>query len=507
MALNPKRCLTLDKSVLILYEEDEQTGLSPADARNPAHFSFSQGKTILALDRDKHKDIVTFHENIPGTSILTSGLKLRGGVPTTVSVSDGNFSCTLSTSDEPHEESPGKPQNGEDFGRHLDVLSQAVNTLSFRDAAQHNGHSGTNGYGARNGDNGSAIVSGEIQEVLRWRPRLSDPQGFLGALEQSFERKDVGGTPDYTWKPRSYVVITDLSGEITGAQASLCSRAKLAVDESSRLLDGLEPLNPAFDEENFDANVTIIQQRMSEIVEELGRPAGPRVAKLDTLFEQLLGDKDFKTADEVKGRLGTLRDDFGFDTGHVNTIEEEQNATNFRIMVDHLISLRSNWTDNSAYFNGQKRFLGTQMVLLERLLATVAEGAEEVRGALDAVLLGLHEQRSLVVRFKNKRPPSMLVDDLLDWVHDFGAEDGPRLAREGGRTAIASELLNSAQQLSTLVKDAADPEVQCDDENERTLPEEYFYPIVQTALKQLQRHLNTLVQEAKLSAPKKSGEK
>ena len=509
MALKAKDCVVLQKSILIFYEEDEHTGLTEQEAREPSCFRLVRGQN---KDIKLSSDLVTFHKNIPGTSIRTDTLNLseRDAPQLTVIKTGQTFDLT-SGRKEPSEfrEVVGGLADCLDSGisslsHKIDLvrdslggltsLGQAVNTLSFHSAAQGNG---ANGYSSANGSpKGSSVVSGEIQEVLRWRPRLSDPQGFLSALEQSFERRDVGGTPDYTWRPRSYVVITDLSGEITGAQASLYSRAKLAVDESAKLLEGLEPLNPAFDEENFDADIAIIQGRMSEITQELGRPAGPRVAKLDTIFTQLLGGEDKVTADDVGGRLGHLRDHFGFDIGHVNTIGEEQNATNFRIMVDHLIALRVNWLNNRAYFNGEKRFLGTQMVLLERLLTNVAASAEEVRGALDAVLLSLHEQRSLVVRFSDH--PAMLVDDLLDWVHDFGAEDGPRLARDGGRAAIASELLSSAAQLATLVEQAADPTV---NEPGEHVPDEYYYPIVQTAWSQLRRHLETLVAEAQRSAP------
>ena len=57
----------------------------------------------------------------------------------------------------------------------------------------------------------------------------TDPKGFLGALNQSFTVTEVEGHIESKWTPRTYAVQTDLAGGITGAQASLYSRAKDAL--------------------------------------------------------------------------------------------------------------------------------------------------------------------------------------------------------------------------------------------------------------------------------------
>lgn len=584
MALRLKNCVALDRSVVVIYAEvdDAAPDITPQEARQASSFVVEREGRAVELD-DK---LVVFHDNIPATSIRLAGLVPAGAerplepgdtLQVVVALHDRKelFTVTLGEGVAGREgdvptridaltarmqegmEDTGRGVRGvrdtladgfERVSRHLEdgsaridgqferqrrsfddlrtnmgTLGNALNTLAFQKAP-----GGARAEGSLALGDGSAVVGREIQEVLRWRPRTSDPSGFVRALEQSFERVDVSGTPDYVWHPRSYVVMTDLAGEITGAQASLYSRTKLAVDASAKLLDGLDPLTPAFDPEDFDATTAILKQRMHDIVGELGRPAGPRVARLDNVFEQLLGPhRPGVTAEDVGGRLGFLRDNFGFDSDHINTIDEDQNATNFRIIVDHLACLRDDWRNNRPYFDGRKRFLGTQVELLERLLGTVAEAADEVRHALDAVLLGSQEQRSLRIRFREH--PPMLIDDLLHWVHSFGSDGGPTLARDGGRTAIEGELCDTAALLLALVEDAADRDVQhpdderppfgakrrtseasrfqahddepWDDEEPRKaptkgLPDEYFYPIVQTAFGQLCSHLATLRDEA-----------
>ena len=368
-------------------------------------------------------------------------------------------------------------------------VSQALNTLSLLNSPRASTKNGAV-------DDAAALLESELREVLHWRPRTNDPRGFLAALEQSFEQTELRGLPAFVYAPRSYTVTTDLSGEITGAQASLYARAKLAVDESLKLLDGLTPLADSFDEEAADAYLAIIRQRMSDLTDELARPAGPRVARLDELFDQLLGGDSVVDAENVGGRLGDLRDEYDLNVAAstVNTIEEEKIATDFRIIVDYLVSLHDAWDKARHFFSGQRRFLGTQLVWLERLLAAVAEASEEVRRALESVLIGSLEQLSLVITFTpdTGREP-MLVDDLLDWVAYFASEEGPKLIQEGGRTAITNELSQTAELLRDTVLDSLAAE-------QGSLPEEFFYPIVRSSLNQLHKHLDTLVLEANKSA-------
>ena len=376
-------------------------------------------------------------------------------------------------------------------------LGEALHTLSFQAAGPARPDTVT-------GDAG-VVLDQSLRELLGWRPREADGGGLLSALEQSFEKELERGLPAFSYKPRSYTVTSELSGEITGAQASLYSRAEAAVDSSLDLLDALTPLQDTDDEE-AEAVLAVIRQRMSDLVNELARPAGPRVARVDAVFEQLLGKHPASSGGvsamriralgpgKVGGRLGELRNHYGFDKrANVNTLEEERSATDFLIIVDYLSGLYANWLEVRDEFSGQRPFLGTQLVWLERLLSALAESVEEVRRSLVLVLIGHAEQLSLVLDLGHKGTadePPILIDDLLDWILHFAAEEAPRLIQDGGRTAIVTEVHQTARQLRGIVKGITDLD------SAPGLPSEFFYPVVTSAWRQLGQYLQNLVEKS-----------
>ena len=93
---------------------------------------------------------------------------------------------------------------------------------------------------------------------------------------------DVEGHVESTWSPRTYAVQTDLGGGITGAQASLYTRAKDALDQSLALLDGLYPLDPEADPEYVKALREMARSQMTEIVKEFGAVGLPSTLRIDT---------------------------------------------------------------------------------------------------------------------------------------------------------------------------------------------------------------------------------
>src|SRR5580700_11784762 len=107
--------------------------------------------------------------------------------------------------------------------------------------------------GAPGGGSLSQMSAKAISDVLGWKGKSGDVKGFVGALTQSFTLTEVEGHVVSTWMPRSYAVQTDLSGGITGAQASIYTRAKEALDQSLPLLDGLYALDPEADADDVGA--------------------------------------------------------------------------------------------------------------------------------------------------------------------------------------------------------------------------------------------------------------
>lgn len=336
------------------------------------------------------------------------------------------------------------------------------------------------------------IVDGALREVLGWRPRATDAQGFVAALNQSFSVKEVQGHVEWKWTPRSYAVAAEL-GAVTGAQASIYSRAKAMLDQSLPLLEGLHPLNAAFDVEDVEAIRAIVKSSLTELVAELGREGGPRVARVDELFFQLFATDDVDDLDDTEdldGQLGLLRERFGLERKFVNTIDEEQNLTNYLIIADNTISLRFTWEQQKKFFDldATDVFLGTQSVLLSRALAVVAESVEETYFVMDSVFLGSAERQVTELHFADPDLSAIFLGDLLSWVETFATDEGPRLIRDGGKDGVVEAFSKTAEKLFDLVKATADPTALID----AGLPASFQTARVQRALGELRDQLENV---------------
>jgi hypothetical protein len=316
-----------------------------------------------------------------------------------------------------------------------------------------------------------------IADVLGWKPNASDPKGFVGALKASFSCQEVEGHTECVWTPRTYAVQTDIGGGITGAQASLYTRAKDAIDESLKLLDGLYPLRPDADEEFIQATREIVRNQLTQLVSELGMAGGPRVTRVDQILMLLTGvlppaqvvfDPDVLTS---QSQLATLRRLLGLrrqplplqgrvpaEPGNlVNTVEDETDQTNFRIIVDYITSLQQSWNINRPFFQvgpgaAPQAFFGTQLVLISQQLAVIAESIDEVRFALDSVFIGPEEQQTVLLNFAlsaNLQVAAlqpMFVDGVLSWIRDFASQEGPRIVQEGGTYGVGLTFIPILQQ-------------------------------------------------------------
>ena len=386
-------------------------------------------------------------------------------------------------------------------------IGDALKVLSYQSLA-----AGGVGASPPAGDLG-AVVELELRKVLGYRPKEGNGRAAVAALAKSFAEERTNGLPVFTWNPRSYAVLTDLSGEITGAQASLYTRASRAISEVLRLLDGLEPLIDV-DEEVAEAALAVLRQGVNALLEELGRPGGPRVARVDSLFEQLLltrkkGKPCFPnelTSRHVEGRLGFLGALYGFSVRNsytrgddkafrVNTIEEERYDTDYRIVADYLVDLFHSWSaekDNGGgMFGNPFSGFGTQLVHIERLLNVIAESVAEVRGALAAVLIGPAEQGTLELPLGESPADRMTVDDLLSWIEHFASEGGPDLLQDGGRLALEGEF-TTTRRLKDLISAACTLAQATQARGDDGLPEAFRSELVAGALEQLFKQLRTL---------------
>src|SRR5271170_150193 len=182
------------------------------------------------------------------------------------------------------------------------------------------------------------MAENAIRDVLSCRAKTDDPKSFIMALNQSFALKDVEGHTEYAWTPRTYTVQTDM-GAITGAQASIYNRAKVALDQSLPLLDGLYALLPVYEQEDLDSIRDMVKSLFTELVNDLGIEGGPRIPRVDQLFRMLLGYPVPINSETVNktSQVGLLKHRFNLKREYITTVPDEQNLTNYLIVVDYLI--------------------------------------------------------------------------------------------------------------------------------------------------------------------------
>jgi hypothetical protein len=325
-----------------------------------------------------------------------------------------------------------------------------------------------------------------MREVLGRLPKSNDPRSFVVALNQSFQIQEVEGHVEINWTPRSYAGQTDLGGGVTGGQASLYTRAKIALDNSLPLLEGLYPLLPEADPELTDAARAIVRNKLTEVVNELGVEGGPRIARVDDLFKSLLEENvtDEEGANSPDGYLGYLKAVFGLSTDQINTLEEETNVTNFIVLKDYVTSLNQSWISFRDDLFGKD--LGTRLVLLSRALSVAAESVGEVYAAMDSVFVGAAERQ--VAAFRDQSGKPILIEELLSWIVTFTSEEAPRLIYEGGRRGVAA-IVKTVQ----LIEGLTSRFIQSIP-HEPTLPEGLRHPRVLNPLLELRAYLERVLQ-------------
>jgi hypothetical protein len=332
--------------------------------------------------------------------------------------------------------------------RDLDAFPILTEEVGYPPSPLSQPSTGTGG-GALKGGSLGQVAASAVADVLGWKLKAGDPKGFVGALTQAFNLTESEGHVTASWIPRTYAVQSDLSGGISGAQASLYARAQDALTQSLPLLNGLYALKPDADQEDVEALREVVRDQMTQLVNELAYSGGPRVQRVNQYFTLLLGIVPTVPAavvtdsDAIPGSstLGNLREVFGVYTQRggqggpsnpwVNTLEDEQDATNFRILADYLTSLAITWANNYQFFglNSTLPFLGTQLVLISRQLSVVAELVNEVRFTLDSVFIGPAERQTLQLPL----PTPIMMEDLLVWIYSLVSDEAPGVIQSGGK--------------------------------------------------------------------------
>jgi hypothetical protein len=271
----------------------------------------------------------------------------------------------------------------------------------------------------------------------------------MAALTQSFSPREAAGFTQWIHQPRSYTVQVQADmGAVTGAQASIYARAQNVLDAALPILSGLTPLIEDADLDDIESSRSIVRNQLDELIREFGTEGGPRPSRVDQLFAILTNpqlDQSGRPAilfdpDKVRGQVGALRDRFGMSRKNVNTIDEEQNLTNYVILVDYVQTLHQSWESQREFFDrllheGQQPYLGTQLVLVSRALSVVVESVTEVAFTMDSVFLGPAERGTIALNLGQGRSP-LFVSELLNWIERFAAEEAPRLIHDSGKDGV-----------------------------------------------------------------------
>ena len=338
-----------------------------------------------------------------------------------------------------------------------DLVEGAVTYPILTKEVSGSGRSARSGDGSAQADGGplTRMAQGAMRDLLGWRFRADDPKGFLAALNKAVNLKEVEGHVEFTWNTRPLMVQADL-GEVTGAQASLYERARVAVEHVLPLLDSLRPLACCVDPEGADSVRALVRVSLSEIVTEFGRVSGPRIQRVDDFFIRLMEDPPTPPhADVIKGALGRLRDRFGLLRDQILTVDDERNFTNFLIVVECATSLRETWRAQIPFIDRNstvEKFLGTQLVRLSQALNVIVESVREAYDAMDSVFFGPDEREVAVIHPGDGEPP-ITVAELLSWVEHFASVEARQLIADSGKDGV-NEVKATLEQLTDLVDSA-----------------------------------------------------
>lgn len=283
-------------------------------------------------------------------------------------------------------------------------------------------------------------------------------------------------------------------------QASLNATAKDALDKSLPLLDGLYPLNPRADPEQVAAIKAAVKNQLTDVVNELAFVGGPRTELVNQYFGLLLINTDtgaFPPAtliadpEKIGGTLGKLRDVLGFNFSNqdfVNSIGDEQDLSNFRVISDYVTSLAQSWINHFPLF--EPEIAQSPALLLSRQFSVVAESVKEVRFALDSVFVGQAERQTIRLTLPSEHLSlePLFLEELLSWISNFVTNEGPRLLKDAGTLAIAISIVPVLRRfvsaISHLPKSFGPSS---------PLPQAFFAPRVTAALARLEDELRSML--------------
>lgn len=301
-------------------------------------------------------------------------------------------------------------------------------------------------------------VDSALESLLGAVP--DDPRDFRTLLGRAFTTVQVNGHTGtrYRRPGTGGRMMLNGGGVLTGAQASMVSRANRVRDEIFDNLDPLQPLALTPDPDAVRDVRSLIHAVVDSIVEELSRPGGPTIIRVDRLLAELAGEGAIAkspviNADKFGGLLARLAAIFGMDRAEISSLADERAFTSFVCIVGAVASLCSSWATDRAFLDPLtgEPYLGTQLVQIEQALAVVGRAVEEARQALDrAEVEPTERELPRRVVLDGDQTITTSIGAVLAWAEEFARRGHDRL-RHGGQDGIDS-FVTEASDLARVLK-------------------------------------------------------
>lgn len=216
---------------------------------------------------------------------------------------------------------------------------------------------------------------------------------------------------------------------------------------------------------------------------------GALLGVIDAEFDEETGAF---TVDIVNGR-------FEFTRENVVTSEEEGRLTSFIALTDYFFAVANSWQFYFNTFFKEKKDLGGRLLGIERQLAVIEDGVNEVFVAMDSV--NVDQSERLVININFDGDDDMSVEDFLSWIATFASSEAPELLTEGGKWGVqalvptVAKLHNLTVQFINKLEKRRGAEVST--RSKSGLPKQFSHSRVLDPLNELERYLEALLETAK----------
>jgi hypothetical protein len=246
---------------------------------------------------------------------------------------------------------------------------------------------------------------------------------------------------------------------MTDTRASIFARAVKEANTALPILDKMRVLSGDSTPRDVNALKSLVRSEFTELVGELALANGPRAERVESIFSLLLD------------QLAALQEG----------IEDEDNLTNFRIVADCVASLYRSW-------NNVQQLFGAQTGIVLQQFKLVSDAVEEVRFTMETLSIGPAERKGMVITQGSRAedPDPFSIEELLTWVHDFAAGDGPAMIEERGGFALRNFVFPEAKKLCEMASAAIELR------NRAHFAKRYNTPTLQRAMKNLEARLDEL---------------